>query len=90
MLTLLVQFHLLLFRRKQWIQWYCRRKRQGMLSFLKSSASQEKDGRKRITMLMLRNIKNLQISLAHYLGVCLWYQSCDPKEALPSSSRASS
>ena len=36
MLTLLVQFQLLLFRWEHWIQRPCRRKQQGTLSFLKS------------------------------------------------------
>ena len=39
----------LTFRWEHWIQRPCRRKQQGMLSFLKSCVSQEKDGRKRTT-----------------------------------------
>ena len=60
----------LLFKQKHQIQLPCRRKQQWMLSFLKSSASQEKDGRKSTTTSVLRNIKSLQIFWAHCMDVC--------------------
>ena len=65
-----------------------RSKQQRMLSFLKSSAPQTKDGSKRTTTSILRNTKTCTIPEHPTPRFAISYQSCDPQKALPSSAPA--